>query len=389
MSDIDDRLDRLESLVEQQQETIKEQRERIAELEGEPDGDANQQEALPAVTRRRALTAGGLLALLFGGVGTASSDSQGQIGTENNPLTGLFTEELTLANSPYDGSTDETVSTLAGQGLSIGGGTLSSDLGNGLEFDGSGQIAIPSANTDTRTETLSLPSTLTASRGSGSGTGSEPGDRVGIKFVPQYDTNSVTITTDSDNDSGLQLYVTDTSGNVLAQDASSPGASTQLTASLSAGTGYYAVVDNGGSSYNFGAASSPTFPYTSDAVNITKGVINNTYEWTDTAPAIQEVSLPTGYSDSIVQSIEFADPTPVGRWETASFQADEDTETVEVYVETDDGNGWSDWQSDPIASGTNLSSISPDSRVRFRVEISRSDSSNNPRLLLLSRQYRP
>jgi hypothetical protein len=79
----------------------------------------------------------------------------------------------------------------------------------------------------------------------------------------------------------------------------------------------------------------------------------------------------------------------VSRWETAAFQTDEDGETVEVYVETNDGSGWSDWRSQPIAPGTDLSSIPPDHRIRFRVELTTTDEANVPRVTLLSRQWRP
>jgi len=75
-----DRLDRLGSLLKAQQETIDQQRERIAELERpddptEPDTTTAPQ-SLP-MRRRDALTAGGLFALLVGGVGTVSADPQG------------------------------------------------------------------------------------------------------------------------------------------------------------------------------------------------------------------------------------------------------------------------------------------------------------------------
>jgi len=119
MSDINDRLDRLESLVEQQQETIEKQRERIAELEGDPDGKENPDETVSAVSRRDALTAGGVLALLVGGVGTASAGAQGQVGSSADPLQTLYTEELN------GGVADDTaVTDLPGNGLTISDGSL-------------------------------------------------------------------------------------------------------------------------------------------------------------------------------------------------------------------------------------------------------------------------
>ena len=89
-TDVQERLDRLESLVETQQETIQQQRERIDELDGETDSD----ETPLLANRRTALKAGGLAALLFGGVGTASADPQGQVGTSSDPLKALYTDTL-------------------------------------------------------------------------------------------------------------------------------------------------------------------------------------------------------------------------------------------------------------------------------------------------------
>ena len=143
MSDVHDRLDRLESRLEQQQdridqqqETIREQRERIADLEGDDPagrtadesecGADDQQPA--AVNRRTALKAGGLLALLFGGVGTASADSQGQVGTASDPLTKLYADAVrtgTVGSTAGEGLTFETDdgTTALSLGVPTGDGT--------------------------------------------------------------------------------------------------------------------------------------------------------------------------------------------------------------------------------------------------------------------------
>ena len=139
MSDIDDRLDRLESLVEQQQETIERQRERIAELECEDrddEGDANA-EITPAVSRRGALTAGGLLALLFGGVGTASANPQGQVGTSSKPLDGLYTDDL------YGNSGAISVQNALDL---VNSDSIKVDGTEAITFDGNQNVTIPNGN---------------------------------------------------------------------------------------------------------------------------------------------------------------------------------------------------------------------------------------------------
>lgn len=115
MSDTEDRLDRLESLVEQQREEMKRQKETIEALENR----LGTQRSSTPLTRRSALKTGGLLALLAGGVGTASADPQGQVGTGSDPLTTLYTEEL---NGGVTGNKD--VTSLTGPWLSVTNGNL-------------------------------------------------------------------------------------------------------------------------------------------------------------------------------------------------------------------------------------------------------------------------
>jgi len=118
--DLRAQLDRLVSTVEQRREIIEEQRERIATLEAESrmGGGGTETEDSPAlVDRRDALKAGGLFALLVCGIGTASADPQGRVGTGSDPLRTLYAEEL---NGGVTGDTP--VTALDGNGLSVSGG---------------------------------------------------------------------------------------------------------------------------------------------------------------------------------------------------------------------------------------------------------------------------
>lgn len=69
MTDSKIRFERLDSLLEQQQEPIERRRDRIAEPEAKG-GDAERNKNTVLVSRRHALTTGGL----FASVGTASAD---------------------------------------------------------------------------------------------------------------------------------------------------------------------------------------------------------------------------------------------------------------------------------------------------------------------------
>lgn len=77
-------------------------------------------------------------------------------------------------------------------------------------------------------------------------------------------------------------------------------------------------------------------------------------------------------------TIEWTYPNDVIEWDVAAFQTSPDGETVEVYIQesTDGGSTWTEIQG-PIIRGQKIQA-GPESRVRYRVELSRSDLSNNP-----------
>lgn len=145
---IEERLNRLESLVDQQRATIEQQRDRIADLECEASQVGSQDDGdLALVDRRAALKTGGLLALLFGGVGTASADTQGQVGTSSDPLQTLYTTAL---NGPVTGDTPLTY--LAGDGMAISGGSLgladdAVTVDSGAGLTGGGEVSLGESTT--------------------------------------------------------------------------------------------------------------------------------------------------------------------------------------------------------------------------------------------------
>ena len=118
------KVQRLESLVEHQQETIEQLQARQepdsadaserAEQETPAEDETTTDEGLSTpVSRRGVLTATGALGLLGLGAGSASASS-GQIGTSSSPLNKLYTDEL---NGGVTGGTSLT--DLAGSGLTI------------------------------------------------------------------------------------------------------------------------------------------------------------------------------------------------------------------------------------------------------------------------------
>jgi hypothetical protein len=121
-------------------------------------------------------------------------------------------------------------------------------------------------------------------------------------------------------------------------------------------------------------------------------IVSTSGEATVTNGAITLASTPDTSGEA---TVEWSRPASVSQWGTVAFEAEQNGEQLDVYVQTrsDDGSTWSDWDVDgdgsaePIAPGTDLSSIPPDDHVRFRVSLATS-SSSKPRLSTLVRQWR-
>jgi hypothetical protein len=75
----------------------------------------------------------------------------------------------------------------------------------------------------------------------------------------------------------------------------------------------------------------------------------------------------------------------VFRWDAATYQQTLDSETVQVDVQEDDGSGWTTIATD-VSRGQDITA-DPESRVRFKVTLERSDTSNNPTLDAIARRW--
>ena len=435
MSDLEDRVDRLEAIVDQQQdridqqrETIREQRERITRFESTGSVDTGS----ATVDRRDALKAGGLLALLVGGVGTVSANPQGRVGTETDPLQSLYTEAIN------GGITDGTeLTNLLGDGLTLSNSTLTTDLqqvgsGTGVLDDvsadgiayrsllgtdgvslttGGGTISVGLADTRTETTTTFAESGVTVrksgavvdggairlfsfavTRPEDNATTADATVKFGIQIKPKRNLPGIRVTISKNTSGAANVSLTDSSGTPLTSEPfPGPQQEVTLTHPLSGGDTYYVLVDNEGNSYTAGSSAAVSFPYESEALDITSGVSVGDFPLVQSSAAYTISELSAINPNSGSATVEWDQPASVSRWTNAAFQADPDGETVDVYVETssDGGATWSDWEVNPIAPGTDLSATPPEDRVRFRVELSRNDESNDPRLTQLTRQWRP
>jgi len=452
--DLETRLDQLGSLVAEHEEIIEAQRRDIDELESggkttparsELDGES------AATAPRNALAAGGLLALLGVSVGTAGAAPRGQVGSSSKPLEALYTEELNggltgdqpVSDLRGDGLTltGDALALDAGDGLTFSGEALAVDLNQvgsgvgvlgGVGTDGidhrsltgadglsitetSGTVTIGVNGTESDvTETFTegdvtvttadggitiqdgalSAKTSTATR-KADNTGDSEDTPHGLQFTPNKDLSAITVTV-SAMTSGVETVILqdnpqngsgDYPTTLATKSFPESGNSVTIQHELISGNTYHVFAK--GSSLTVRKSNNPSDTYTSNLVDIRRGAYleNDGKLIYDNPPwgfkSIRGIGGPA--------RVEWSEPDSVSRWETATFQAELDGGSVDVFVEIEDlniGPVWVDWRDAPIGSGTDLSAISSD-RVRFRVELIPGEGSSNPRLTNLSRQWRP
>jgi hypothetical protein len=228
----------------------------------------------------------------------------------------------------------------------------------------------------------------TASREADDSSNSVTG-RSGVRINPNTSLSGV-VASFSSNVSGVTTayLILDSDGSILDQtDVSDLSSSDtfRLSADLSSGTDYRVVVDADGSSYTDGFYSSPNFPYESTDVDVTYSYYDGSGRG-NAVDAISDVTALTGEADSGTAYVEWPGPADVFRWDAATFQAALDSETVEIYIEEAQGSpGWTTIAG-PVQRGQEITA-DPSNRVRFRVELSRSDTANNPRLESIARRW--
>ena len=118
------------------------------------------------------------------------------------------------------------------------------------------------------------------SRPQDNGTGTDITDKRGVEINPNTNLSKVRGTI-SANTSGLtRAYIIDLSDNSTLADVDVSGLSAgddfDITVALSSGQSYAFVADAEGGTYSSGFNDDSTFPFTSEHVDITGGILNNT-----------------------------------------------------------------------------------------------------------------
>lgn len=219
-------------------------------------------------------------------------------------------------------------------------------------------------------------------------------DGAGQQIEPQVDLAGVEVEISANVSGNPDLYLTDPNLNeVDSVTGVSAGETHRLLGDLSANTKYNVVLYNGGNSYTAGFNDgTQSYPYTSSDVDQTAQVFDaepggggpNTT--TTRSKNIDTVTALKDNNTSGSVTVEWSYPDDVYAWDVAAFTRTLDSETVDVYIEELQSGSWTEIAG-PISRGDSIPA-DPANEVRFRVELSRASTSNNPTLDSIARRWK-
>jgi hypothetical protein len=102
--------------------------------------------------------------------------------------------------------------------------------------------------------------------------------------------------------------------------------------------------------------------------------------------AYTDVTVTAGSDPAGVALIEWPMAPDVYAWDVAQYLAEKDGETVDVFVEEEQAGGWTEIAG-PISRGDRIQADAANN-VRYRVELSRASTANNPRLEAIYRRFK-
>lgn len=210
-------------------------------------------------------------------------------------------------------------------------------------------------------------------------------NEVGVKVSPNTPLQGITVTIDPDSEGANYHRVQRLSDSTVIWSenvARAAGETFTITVDLLATEEYavYAVPTDQKRGYASGTA---TFPVESADIDCTGGWLAGSHgqaHWWSNIEAVPYTLSGSCY-------VEWPLPNDVLAWDVVSKKAATDGETVDVYVEEDQAGGWTEIAG-PIAPGEKIDQADPSNNVRFRVEISRTDYTNNPTVDTLVRRYK-
>jgi len=205
----------------------------------------------------------------------------------------------------------------------------------------------------------------------------------GFVFNPNNDIAGLQVSMHPDVADCEKVRVEDNGGTVIASEPASSGDTVQLKPSggLSAGTKYWIYAYDSGASLD-APATDESFP-----VNTTDFDVVNGWRSGSTSGSVFSFETATAIkpANSGNVTVEWPTPDDLAGWDIVPFQSVEDGGTVEVYaVDASDGTELAG----PLDDPGDISTLSRSTNVALRVDLSRTDTANNPRVEALYRRYK-
>jgi len=218
----------------------------------------------------------------------------------------------------------------------------------------------------------------TASRDADAGSGSET-ISMGVQVSPNVGLDGLETTISSETGTLSRVWIErDSDGEVLARVTGSftAGDTVKLPANLEAGTNYNLLGDDGGASYQWGYDNSDSFPHTSSDIDIVDGFSGGTTN----AYARLFLDVTALIDDGATNAsaiVEWDEADDLAGWDIVPYQAVPDGGTVEIYaVDPSDGTRLAG----PLEDPGDISGLARSTNVAVEVVLSRSSTSENPRL---------
>jgi hypothetical protein len=213
----------------------------------------------------------------------------------------------------------------------------------------------------------------------------------GLTINPNTDISKIDVTISSGVGEVSEVFITDTSENILDSVSGTfgPGDVVRLNAPLSQGTDYWVGAWDGGDTYQEGQYNS-TVATAGDDLDIVAGARrihpdDGSDGYTSTGEGFNIVSVQTP-ALSATATVEWPHPIDLYGWDTALYQKTDDGETIEIYIEENQADGWTE-VAGPISRGDAIPADRANN-VRYRIELSRSTTDANPTLDAIYRRYK-
>jgi hypothetical protein len=251
---------------------------------------------------------------------------------------------------------------------------------------------------DVALDPLSQGSTVTRAPDGSNGFG--PNDRTeqhGIKIAVKSTVSRIEAVVSDDTGTFAEARIVDLDNNIVASVTGpfTANDTVSITALLEPGKEYGLVGYDNGDTWIRGRVADINLPNESADVDIVESWRGSSGNGTGAAFTFDSVTafVPEGDSSLALASadqgtarVQWPMPPDIYSWDVGVYQAARDGETVNVYVEENQSGGWTE-VAGPISRG-DLIPADPSNNIRYRIELSRTDTANSPTLDAIYRRYK-